>query len=188
MFAYCGNGPLLYIDTQGNRYVENHPATILSDTLFQITYSDIFKDPGICLFYAFEIIDAYGDGKELCGMDAERIAKEIYAHALGYKHGETALSISNNINRLDPEDYYDYSTTESDGVFTPFLKPIGKLLTKRCGTIDVNNDDPLIFIYNLIWAYRMSGPYKAQIHLEYLSYKSQNNPHPGGAPYSQMLQ
>ena len=186
MFIYCGNAPLLNIDLGGNKYIENHPIHIVNSTTFQVEYSDIFNDPGVCLFYAYEIIDEYGNGRELCGMDAERIAKEIYAHALGYTIGEIALSSSDSLNNPFLDDYYGFSEDQSAKASSALLRYCGDVLTIRCGTIDVNKGDKFVFGYDIIWWYRMSGVYKAQIHLEYLAYKEQEHPHPHGGNNIQM--
>ena len=168
MFTYCGNNPLTRIDCDGSKYYEDHPIKLINDTYFQVEYSAIFLDPGVCLFYAYEIIDVYGNGLTLCGMDAERIAKEIYGHALGYHLGEAAKYVGDK--QLE-NNYGNYN--DNSGVL---LEPIGDFLVERCSTIDVNESDNVKALYGFIWWYKMSGAHKALIHQEYLVYKNASNP------------
>ena len=180
MFAYCGNRPVIRTDSSGELYVEKHPVDP-KDNGFQISMSEDFKDPEICLYYAYEIVDTYGNGQTYYSMDAERIALEIYAHAWLYYFGMDIDQANNNndINVWNDGEYGGYSI-------------VGQLIANYCighgAPIDVNNDesDFRLFCYKVIWHTSISGAAKASVHLRYISDQQQEQQHPRGGPAKDM--
>lgn len=79
-----------------------------------------------CLGFAINIINTEGNHFTCNGMDAERIAAELYAHALGY---------------------YSSSVLENMGLKSQWISDI-----KQCGSVaDIGLGDGLGPIYQLIW-------------------------------------
>ena len=98
MFAYCGNNPVNGSDPTGRVYIEQHPLTYMDESNgFGVEMSQDFYNPYYCLRYSYEIIDVYGDGNSFVGMDAERIAMEIYSHAVAHSIGIGLKSKAKNI-------------------------------------------------------------------------------------------
>ena len=91
MFAYCENGVVNRLDRHGNLFIETHPISDLTENGFNVDITKDFLYPEICLYYAMELVDTYGDGSIFCGMTAERIAMEIFAHAVLYYSGKCIM-------------------------------------------------------------------------------------------------
>ncbi len=160
MFAYCGNNPIHYIDICGSIYIENHPVELEPAVEggnnghgFSVDYSNDFLNPYYCLEYAYEIVEVYGNGFSFREMDAERIAMEIYSHAVFH---DTGISLNNSVSLIltgmgtsdtslpvfSSQDYY--SSNESR---------LGNWLIKKSANIYVNNNETAIRViaYNVLW-------------------------------------
>lgn len=165
MFAYCGNNPVILSDHSGYLYIEQHPfISTPNETGFSIQVSEDFLDPAICLYYSYELIDQVGNGRELCGMGAERIALEIHAHAVFYYWGKERESVAPSV--VDLSSFFaTYFVNHGD-------------------PIDVNNDETnfRLFVYHTIWGAHISGLKKAYVRTLYQAQKAQPNPHPKGGP------
>ena len=179
MFAYCGNNPVLYIDWSGCLYIENHPVSALGENGFDISMSEEFLDPAVCLYYSYELVDQIGDGTILCGMTAERIAMEIFAHAWLYYWG---YNEKNNIQQ-------QFERYEIPSIEELILLPAANYLINHGDPITVNNDESIgrMFVYKVLWRTCMSGANKAYVRVAYISNTSNSHPHPRGGPNKDAL-
>lgn len=108
---------------------EDYVATIeysYSEDNIRVPMCSEFLYKEYCMEMAKRIMNEHGDGKECNNMSTRRIAKEIYAHALGY---------------------YAASALQSFGFNSELIQGI-----IECGEIaDVGKGDRLEIFYNVIW-------------------------------------
>ena len=179
MFAYCGNNYCNKMDSSGCLYIVNHPISDLVENGFNVSMSEDFLDPAVCLYYSYELVDKQGDGSKLCGMTAERIALEINSHAWLYYFG---VREKQNVQQ-QIEQYIVPSLEELT------LIPVADYLIRHGDPITVNNDESKgrMIVYRAIWATNMSGVNKASVRTRYRLTTSDARPHPKGGPNKDAL-
>ena len=148
MFGYCGNNPVTRLDVSGLEYIENHQILETSSNGFTIRMSNEFNDPYYCLRYSHELVSERGYNGTYLGMDAERIALEIYSHAFLYDWSIWLIQ-----SPYESTDYWKYHDTSLPGIGQHFQKKLGEYLFIHSNEITVNADESRarVFIYKTIW-------------------------------------
>ena len=149
------------MELYGQKYIENHPIEEKPEKQngFSVDVDEIFLDPYICLYYAYEIVSTYGSDGEYYGMDAERIASEIYAHAVLYYAG---IYLRDNRQAVIESPTYNSDTSLPA---TISFSSVASILDDRlCQTSDyliqhgrniyVNNDEHWyrLLVYDFFWS------------------------------------
>ena len=156
MFAYCGNNPELNIDSSGCLYIENHP--IRTDETdpngFSLDVSEEFLDPYVCLYYSYELISAYGSNGFLYGMDAERLALEIYAHAVLYYQGTYLCDKHSDCAEIPSYSDTTLPWTTGSSITEVLLYDLGSYFVEHGKDIYVNNNEKAVrmLVYKYIWS------------------------------------
>ncbi len=168
LVAYCGNDPVNYVDSSG-QWAEKYKGFDNSSKYgFSVYFNIRFLSKTFSFAFACDIVHKFGGWSWIYGfsyknMTPERIAIELYAHAVLYAVG-TYLIESSKIQRfIDSLFYYlfdDGFTTIADLMQFNFqLKWIlvklylGTWLIERTKSIDVNYDEgwKRMAVFTIIW-------------------------------------
>lgn len=111
--------------TNNEDSIDNYDYTYSEDNI-AVPIDKKFLDKDTCLEMAERIINEHGENGECNGMSKKRIAKELYAHAVGYYASETLQSL---------------------GIDGDFIQDI----SESAEVADIGLGDGLDVHYNLIW-------------------------------------
>ena len=134
LFEYCENNVVNNVDYKGywHESIGNFVKTSLG---FRVDVSQRFLSRSFCLLYAKDFLKYNGTwtwyGKAYSGMNALRIAQELWAHAIAYYYGSRF-----------PQIYLSWCNIS--------WELIDSLVT-HTSIIDVNSDDKLAIAYKILW-------------------------------------
>lgn len=163
LFTYCKNSPFLYTDESGH-WAESYSGFKLTSVGFNVNYSSSFMSKLFCLSYASNVISMYGGWSWLYGrsykkMTSERIAKELFAHAVLYNIGIGAIGtgtltmiVDALIQKAAGRHVLKKLSTLAAKIAYLEVK-LGIYLFDHSRLINVNNNETIgrLFVFNVIW-------------------------------------
>ncbi|MBR3810796.1 MAG: RHS repeat-associated core domain-containing protein [Agathobacter sp.] len=135
IYSYCKNNPIINVDIWGF-WAEKYSGFTWTKTGFNINVQIAFLSRSFCVSYANDIIRQKGQwywwGKGYKGMNATRIAQELWFHALAYYVGSPIKKILNKL-----------------GVSWDWLNK----KIEKARYMQINNNDDRAWIFALAWSY-----------------------------------
>lgn len=135
IFTYCDNLPIINYDFNGFWYEKYHNFRLVAKKGFTVNVSVKFLSRTYCLSYANDFLKYnYSSknfwGKKYYGMNALRIAQELWFHALAYYIGKPIQSILKSLNLS-----FEWLNDK----------------VRRANPIDINNDDTRTKWFSTVW-------------------------------------
>lgn len=119
-----------------------NPDSIVNVVL-QVPISPEFLNRKYCLAMAERMIAEHGEDGKVDGMSADRIAAEIFAHALGYYWGQGELSLN----------------LPSNFFITAYLNELAEGCVTSGDVADINKDDEGAWLYQTLWYMNALNPF-----------------------------